>query len=87
MIHYIYIYLYIYIYIYIYIYMLVGFGRKREAFNKNEMHVEPRFPCDCVTPGNGYSKRMLTSTAEIKRVYFVFLNHKLHTKNEDERPM
>ena len=27
-------------------------------------------PCDCVTPGNGYCKRVMTSTAESKRVLF-----------------
>ena len=50
----------------------------------NEMHAEPPFPCDYVTSRNGYCKRVMTSTAESKRV---FNNHKLHTKNEDERPM
>ena len=30
-------------------------------------------PCDCVTPGNGYCKRVMMSTAESKRVFF-FLN-------------
>ena len=63
----------------------VGFGRKQEVFSMNEMHAEPPFPYDCVTPGNGYCKREMTSTAEGKCVFF--LNHKLHTKNEDERPM
>ena len=38
--------------------------------------------CDYVR--NGYCKRVKTLTAESKRVFlFVFLNHKLHTKNED----
>ena len=36
------------------------------------------FPCDKVTPINGYCKRVMTSTAERKRV---FKNYKLHTKN------
>ena len=56
----------------------------------NEMHAELQSPCDCVTPVNGYCKRIMSSTAESKRVFFFvffFLNHKLHTKNEDERPM
>ena len=30
---------------------------------------------------NGFCERVITSTAESKRVFF--LNHKLHTKNED----
>ena len=50
----------------------------------SEMHAEPPFPCDYVTSKNGYCKRIITSTAENKRV---FKNHKLHTKNEYERPM
>ena len=45
----------------------------------NEMNVEPPFPCDYVR--NGYCKRIITSMAESKRVFF--LNHKLYTKNED----
>ena len=35
---------------------------------------------------NGYCKRVITSTANSKRVLFFFcffLNHKLYTKNED----
>ena len=40
---------------------------------------------DCITPGNGYCKCIMTSKTESK--HFFFLNHKLHTKNEDERPM
>ena len=63
----------------------VGFVRKREVFCMNEMHAEQPFPCDCVTSGNGYCKRVMKSTAESKRVFF--LSHKLHTKNEDERSM
>ena len=54
----------------------VGFGRKREVFSKNEIHVEPPFPCDYVR--NGYCKCVITSTAESKRLFF--FNHKLHTK-------
>ena len=50
-----------------------------------EIHAEPPFPCDYVK--NGYHKREITSTAESKRVFFCFLfcflNHKLHTENED----
>ena len=57
----------------------VGFGRKREIFSMKEIHAEQPFPCDNVR--NGYSKRVITSTAESKRVFF--LNHELHTKNED----
>ena len=64
----------------------VGFGRKREVFNMNEIQAEPPFPCNCVTPGNSYCKRVMMLTAESKRVCF-FLNHKLHTKKEDKRPM
>ena len=63
----------------------IKFARKREVFSMNEMHAEPPFLCDCVTSRNGYRKRVITSTAESKRVFF--LNHKLHTKNKDERPM
>ena len=48
------------------------------------MHAEPLFPCDYVTSRNSYCKRAITSTVESKRVFF--LNYKLHTKNEDERP-
>ena len=36
----------------------------------NEMHAEPPFLCDCVTSGNGYCKRVMTSTAESKPVFF-----------------
>ena len=36
----------------------------------NKMHAEPLFPGDCVTPGNGYCKCIMTSTAESKRVFF-----------------
>ena len=57
----------------------VGFGWKREVFSMNEIHTEPPFPCDYVR--NGYCKRVITSTAESKRVFF--LNPKLYTKNED----
>ena len=42
------------------------------------IHEESPFPCDYVR--NGYCKRGITSTAESKRV---FLNHKLHSENED----
>ena len=34
------------------------------------MYAEPPFPCDCVIPGNSYCKRIMTSTAESKRIYF-----------------
>ena len=61
------------LYIYIYIYIV---------FRIKEIHVEPPFPCDYVR--NGYCKCVITSTAESKCVvFFVFLNHKLHAKNED----
>ena len=70
----------IYIYIYIYVHQ-VGFGRKREVFSMKEIHVEPPFPCDYVR--NGYCKHIITSTAKSKRVFFFFLNHNLHSENED----
>ena len=56
---------------------------KREVFRMKEIHAEPAFPCDYVR--NGYCKRVITLMAESKRIFlFVcFLNHKLHTKNED----
>ena len=41
----------------------------------NEMHAESPFLCNYVTSRNGYCKRVMTSTAESKRV---FKNHKLH---------
>ena len=37
------------------------------------MRAEQPFQCDCVTPGNGYCKPVMTSTAESKRVFWVFL--------------
>ena len=57
----------------------VGFGWKQEVFSMKEIHVEPLFPYDYVR--NGYCKRVITSPAESKRIFF--FNHKLHTKNED----
>ena len=61
---------------------IVECGQKREVFSMKEIHAEPLFPCDYVI--NGYCKRVITSTAESKRIFFFcFLNHKLHTKNED----
>ena len=45
----------------------VGFGRKREVFSMKEIHAEPPFPCDDVR--NGYCKRVITSTAESKRIF------------------
>ena len=48
----------------------VGFGRKQEVFSMKEIHAEPPFPCDYVR--NGYCKRIMTSTAESKRVFFFF---------------
>ena len=57
----------------------VGFGRKREVFSMKEIHAEPPFPNDYER--NSYCKPVITSTAKSKRVFF--LNHKLHTKNED----
>ena len=47
------------------------------------MHVESPFPCGYVTSRNGYCKRIMTSTAESKRV----LKITNCTKNEDERTM
>ena len=61
------------------LYIYIGFGRKREVFSMKEIHAEPPFPCDYVR--NGYCKRVITSTAESKRVFLK--NYKLHTKNED----
>ena len=44
--------------------------------------LEPPFLCDYIR--NGYCKHFITSMAESKRVFFLFfLNHKLHTENED----
>ena len=63
----------------------VGFSRNREVFSINEMPAEQPLLCDYVTSRNGYCKRVITSMAESKRVFKK--NHKLHTKNEDERPM
>ena len=55
----------------IYIYMhQVGFGRKREVFSMKEIHVESPFPCDYVR--NGYCKRVITLTAESRRVFWGF---------------
>ena len=51
-----------------------------KVFSMKEIHAELPFPCDYVR--NGYCKRVITSTAESKRVLF-FLNHKLHSENED----
>ena len=48
---------------------------RAKVFSMNKMHAEPPFPCDYVTSRNNYCKRILTSTAESKRV---FKNHKLH---------
>ena len=87
-----YVYMDMYVCIYIYIYKLpqivfrlrcnmrqVGFSRKREVFSMKEIHAEPPFPCDYVR--NDYCKQVITSTAESKQGFF--LNHTLHTKNED----
>ena len=71
--------------IYIYIFRArcnmhqVGFGRERKVFSMNEMNVEPPIPCDYISSRNGYCKRVITSTAEIKITNF--------SKNEDERTM
>ena len=46
----------------------VGFGRKRDVFSMNVIHAEPPLPCDYIR--NGYSKRVITSTAESKCVFF-----------------
>ena len=53
----------------------VGFGHERKVCSMNEIHAEPTFPCDYATPRNGYCMRVMTSTAESKRI---FKNHKLH---------
>ena len=53
----------------------VGFGRERKFFSMNEMHAEPPLPYDYATSRNGYCKRVMTSTAESKRV---FKNHKMY---------
>ena len=39
-----------------------------KVFSMKEIHAEPPFPCDYVR--NGYCKRVITSTAETKRVFF-----------------
>ena len=49
----------------------VGLGRKREVFSMKDIHAEPPFPFDYVR--NGYCKRVITSTAESKRVFFFLL--------------
>ena len=49
-----------------------------KVFSMKVIHAEPPFPCDYVR--NGYWKCIITSTDESKRV---FLNHKLHSENED----
>ena len=62
----------------------VGFGRKREVFRMKEIHAEPLFLCDYVR--NGYSKRVITLTAESECGFFFpcfCFNHKQHPKNED----
>ena len=63
----------------------VWLGRKWNISNMNEMQSEPRLSCDYVTSRNSYCKRVITSTSESKRVFF--LNHKLQTQNEDECPI
>ena len=51
-----------------------------KVFSMKEIHAEPCFPCNY-----GYCKRVITSTAESKHVFFCFcfLNHKLHSENEN----
>ena len=39
----------------------------QKVFSVKEIHAEPPFPCDYVR--NGYCKRVITSTAESKRVF------------------
>ena len=39
--------------------------------SENEVHAEPPFPYDCVIPGSGYCKHVMTSTAESKRVFLI----------------
>ena len=46
----------------------VGFGQKQEGFSMKVIHAESLFPCDYVRIG--YYKRVITSTAESKRVFF-----------------
>ena len=46
----------------------VRFGRKREVFSMKEIHVETTFLCDYVR--NSYCKRVKTSTAESKCIFF-----------------
>ena len=56
----------------------IEFGRKQEVFSMNEMHAESPFPCDYVTSRNGYCKRVITSTAESKRVFVFILSQTAH---------
>ena len=44
---------------------------KARSFQHEWNAPEPPFPCDCVTPSNGYCKRVMTSTTESKRVFFL----------------
>ena len=41
-----------------------------KVFSMKEIHAEPPFPCDYVR--NGYCKRVIISTTESKRVFFLF---------------
>ena len=46
----------------------VGFGQKQEVFSMKEIHAEPPFPSDYIR--NGYCKRIITSMAKSKRIFF-----------------
>ena len=70
---------YVYLCIRPYVYIYVSFSLSSYVYSLDLVReaISP-FPCDYVR--NGYCKRVITSTAESKRV---FLNHKLHSENED----
>ena len=57
--------------------------REQKVFSINEMYAESPFQCDHVISRNGYCKRVMTSTVEIKRI----LKTTNSTKNEDEHTM
>ena len=48
-----------------------------KVFSMKEIHAEPPFPCDYVR--NGCCKRVITSTAESKRIFFCFCFFKSQT--------
>ena len=56
----------------------VRLGQKWDGFNMNEIPAKPQFPCDYVR--NVYCKRVVTSTAKSKRVFFIISNCTLKIK-------